>query len=127
MQSVKEMRPIPAPWNNSLSTTRQSSVPVVGGADILCRRYETLSRLSRSLTLGSPQVWMEVLTSELQPALNFDFLDVVVFSRDGAEVVWSLRANERKTDNHLPMQETLFWCVYHHQKPLWIEDSDADQ
>jgi formate hydrogenlyase transcriptional activator len=127
MASVEKLRPIPPPFTNILPSTQESTVRVIAGPDMLRGRYETLSRLSKSLTLDTPEEWVEVLTSELLPVLNFDFLDVVIFNKDGDEVVWSLRANQRENDSRLPIQESLFWCVYDHQKPLWIEDSDADQ
>ena len=127
MASVHELGPIPPPRSVILPDTQESSVRVVAGVDMLHRRYEALSRLSKSLILGTPDAWSDVLTSELRPLLNFDFLDVVVFSKNGDEVVWSLRAKERENDNHLPIQESLFWCVYHHQKPLRIGDPDANQ
>ena len=124
MDSADELSPIPPPWPN-ISPSRGAPVRVVAGTDLLRRRYETLSRLSNSLTLSTPEEWEEALTSELQPVLNFDFLDVVAYSKDGDEVVWSLWAKEREKSYHLPIKETLFWCVYHHRKPLWIRDSDA--
>src|ERR1700722_1717703 len=127
MASVDKLRPIPPPWINLLPGAQKSSVRVVAGVDLLRGRYETLSRLSRFLALGTPGEWVEVLTSELRAMQRFDFLDVVVFSKNGDEVVWRLRANDRENDSHLPIQETLLWCVYHQQKPLWIGDSDADQ
>ena len=124
MDSADELSPIPPLWPN-IVPSRGSPVRVVAGIDMLRRRYETLSRLSKSLTLGIPQEWMEVLTSELQPVLNFDFLDAVAYSQNGEEVVWSFRGNEREKLFHLPIKETLSWCVYHHQKPLWVRDADA--
>jgi transcriptional regulator with GAF, ATPase, and Fis domain len=119
LASTDELRRIPLCRTDILPNRQESSD--------LHRRYETLSRLSKSFTLGTPEAWVDVLTSELSPILNFDFIDVVVFDKDGGKILWSLRANERKTDNQLPIQESVFWCVYDHQKPLWIEDSDADQ
>jgi hypothetical protein len=56
---------------------------------ILRRRCETLSRLSKSLTSGTPEAWVKVPTSELLSMLKFDFLDVFVFSRNGGSRVES--------------------------------------
>ena len=123
MDIADELSPIPPPW--PISPSRGSTVRVVAGTDLLRRRYETLCRLSNSFSLGMPREWMEVLTSELQPVLNFDFLNAVAYSKDGEEVVWSLRANERGKNDHLPIKESLSWCIYHHHKPLWIKDADA--
>jgi formate hydrogenlyase transcriptional activator len=127
MASVYELRPIPEPWTIQLPSPEESSVRVVAGVDVLRGRYETLSRLSKSLTLGTPDAWGEVLTSELLRLLDFDFFDVVVFSKDGDEVEWSLRAKHQGDNNRLPVHEVLFCLVCHHQKPLLIGDSDAEQ
>jgi formate hydrogenlyase transcriptional activator len=127
MASVYELRPIPQSWTKVAPSTQESSVRVVAGVDMLRGRYETLSRLSKSLTLDTPDAWGDVLTSELRALLNFEFFDVVVFSNDGDEVVWSLRANDRENDTRQPIQESLSWWVYHQQKPLCIGDSDAEQ
>ena len=125
MLSVAEQRPTPPPWTDILPAT-DSAVQIVSGVDMLRGRYETLSHLSKSLTLGTPDKWGDVLTSELLRLLYFDFFDVVVFNEHGTEVLWSLRTMDRENGNHVPIQETLFWCVYHHRTPLWISDSQSD-
>jgi formate hydrogenlyase transcriptional activator len=123
MASVHELRP----QASILPSTLTSSVRVVGGVDVLRRRCESLSRLSESFALGTPDAWADVLPSQLLLLLNFDFVDVVVFNKDSNRIAWSLRAIDQETDDHPSIQETLFWCIYQHHKPLWIADSDANQ
>ena len=125
MASLAEVKPTPTPSANTL-TTSESPVHMVPGIDTLRARYETLSRLSKPFAVSPPDSWWYVLSSELLRLMNFDFLDVVVFSEDGNGVVWSPRPNDRDSENDLPIRETLFWCVYHRRTPLWIPDAHSD-
>jgi formate hydrogenlyase transcriptional activator len=126
MATANELNAVPQSWTNILPPTSEFPVQIVSRVDTLRGRYETLSRLSKSLAISTPDCWGDVLTSELVRLMNFDFLDVVVLNEKGNGVVWSLRANDRENGNDLPIQETLFWCVYHQRTPLWISDSHSD-
>ena len=126
MASVAEFRPRPqVPWTTILPG-RQPDQPI-STPEMLERRYEALARLSKSLASATPEDWMRTLTADLRSLLAFDFIDVVVYNKDGNEEQWRLPASGPKTDVDLPIEETLFWCVYQHQQPLWIADCETDE
>jgi len=126
MASVAEFRPMPqVPWTNILSG-RQADQRI-SGSEMFERRYEALARLSKSLASATPEDWMRNLTADLRSLFAFDFIDVVVYNKDGNKAQWRLPAPGPKTDADLPIEETLFRGVYQHQQPLWIADCETDQ
>lgn len=126
MASVAELRPIPKlPWADMFPGKRPDQA--TSASEKLRKRYETLSRLSRSLAAGTLEDWIRDLTAEIRSLLPFDFLDVVVYNKDGNDVQWRLPATGSNTGGDLPIEETLFWCVYQHQQPLSIADCDSDE
>jgi formate hydrogenlyase transcriptional activator len=126
MASVAELRHTPKlPWTDIFPGKRADQA--TSASENLRKRYETLSRLSRSLAAGTLEDWIRDLTADIRSLLPFDFLDVVVYNQDGNDVQWRLPATGSKTGDDLPIEETLFWCVYQHQQPLWIADCDSDE
>jgi formate hydrogenlyase transcriptional activator len=126
MASVAELRPIPKlPWTDIFSGKRPDQA--TSAPEKLRKRYETLSRLSRSLAVGTLEDWIRGLTADIKSLLPSDFLDIVVYNKDGNDVQWRLPTTGSKTDDDLPIEQTLFWCVYQHQQPLWIADCDSDE
>src|SRR5262249_19020881 len=119
-----ELNAVPQSGTNIFPATSEFTVRSDSAVDMR-RRYETLSRLSKSLAVTTPDCWRDFLTSELVRLMNFDFFDVVVFNENGNGVVWNLRASDPESDNHVPIVKSL-WCVYHRRKPLWISDSHSD-
>jgi formate hydrogenlyase transcriptional activator len=119
MASVAEIRPISqVHWKRRDQTN--------SGSDVLGRRYEALSRLSRSLTSGKPEDWVRNLTTDLRGLLPFDLLDVILHHKGTNKAQWRSLATEQASSEDMP-EESLFWCVYEHQEALWIADCDTQE
>src|SRR5277367_2287229 len=94
---------------------------------MLARRYETLSRLSRSLVSQRPENLPCNLGSLMRPLLDFDFLDLIVFTEGSSEVLWhSIGAGQFPTPD-VPVEETTYWWVYQQKQPLFISDWKRDE
>ncbi|HST10066.1 MAG TPA: sigma 54-interacting transcriptional regulator [Terriglobales bacterium] len=123
---MAEFSSIPqAPWTNILPGKRPDQL--VSRAEMLARRYEALSRLSSSLASGTPEDWIRNLTADLRGILRFDLLDVVVYKKDTGEAQWRSPAATQLSGKDIPMEESLVWCVYQHQRALWIADCNTDE
>ena len=94
MASVAEFRP-QVPWTTILPGRQPD--PPISGPEMLERRYEALARLSKSLASATPEDWMRNLTADLRSLVAFDFIDVVVYNKDGNEAQWRLPAARPKT------------------------------
>src|SRR5277367_1397030 len=93
----------------------------------LAKRYETLSRLSRSLVSQRPENLPCNLGSLMRPLLDFDFLDFIVFKEGSSEVLWhSIGAGQFPTPD-VPVEETTYWWVYQQKQPLFISDWKQDE
>ena len=125
MASIAEFSPIPqAPRTKILTARRTDQISL--GMEMLRKRYETLSRLSTSLSAGTLEDWIRDLSTDLRATLPFDLLEVVVYKKDGSEVQWRLSPTGQTLDENVPIEETLFWCVHHQQQHLRIADCDTD-
>ena len=126
MASILELRPTrQLPWTDIFPGKRADEA--TPASETLRKRYETLLHLSRSLAGGTVVDWIRDLTANLQSLLHFDFLDVVLYTKDGSEVLWRHRPTVPKAGEDIPIEETLFWCVFQHQQPLQIADCDTDE
>jgi GAF domain-containing protein len=124
MAGIADFNPIPQVlWTNILPGKRLDRL--ASGPEMLRKRYEALARLSRSLVAGTPEDWIRDLNADLRGMLPFDLLEVVVYKKDENEIEW--RSTEQTAGKDIPLDETLFGCVYQHQQPLWIADFDADE
>lgn len=125
MSSMVEFSPRPqAAWINLFPGKRPAQL--ISGPEMLEKRYEALSRLSRSLASGTPEDWICNLTADLRSLLGFDLLDIVIFKKDSSKVEWRSPAAQASCKD-IPMEESLIWCVYQHQQALWIADSNTDE
>ena len=101
------------------------------GTEMLRKRYETLSRLPRFMSVGTPEDWISGLSTDLRNTLPFDLLELVVYKNDGNdgnEVRWrSLAAGHTVAVKDVATEETVFGWVHHHQQPLWIADCETDE
>jgi formate hydrogenlyase transcriptional activator len=97
------------------------------GTEMLRKRYETLSGLSRLMSVGTPGDWIGSLSTELRNMLPFDLLEVVVCKNDGSEVQWRSPAASETHVKNVPMKEAVFGWVQRRQQPLRIADCDADE
>lgn len=126
MASIAKFSPMSeAPWNNFPPGDRQYEL--VSRSKMLEKRYETLSRLSSSLTSGTPEDWIGNLAADLQGMLRFDVLDVIVYKKDANEVQWRSVSKKETGGTDVPVEESLLWCVHQHQQALSIADCDTDE
>jgi signal transduction histidine kinase len=126
MASMAEFSPMSqAPETNILPEKRPEQV--ISRSEMLGRRYEALSRLSRSLGCGTPEDWIRELTAGLRGLLRFDLLEVIVYKNGTNEVQWRSPALKQACREEVPSEETLFWYVYAHQQALWIADCNTDE
>ncbi len=95
MASVAEIRPISQVHWQPRDQTKS-------GSEMMGRRYEALSRLSRSLTAGKLEDWVRDLISDLRGLLRFDFLDVILHEKDGNRVHCRSLATRRCPVKHIP-------------------------
>jgi len=91
------------------------------------KRYETLSRLSIALAACAPEDLSRNVATLLHPALDFDFLDFIVFKEGSSEVLWHSIGAGRLPSSDAPMEETTRWWVYQQQEPLCIVDWERDE
>jgi formate hydrogenlyase transcriptional activator len=90
------------------------------------KRYQALLRLSGLFAFGLPDELARNLAVELQPALNFDFLNVLVFRKDANEILWQTSGAGQAPFLRVPIEETGAWWVYQTQEQLVIEDWRGD-
>jgi len=91
------------------------------------RRYEALIRLSGALSSRTPDDLARDLASELRSALDFDFLDVLVYKEGTNEVLWQAVGSGQAPTLNVPVEETPTWWVYQKQQPLIITDWNRDE
>src|SRR5260370_34706579 len=88
MASIAEFNLMPvASGTKSLPGKRTFSF----GTEMLRTRYETLSRLPRFMSVGTPEDWISGLSTDLRNTLPFALLELVVYKsdgNDGNEVRW---------------------------------------
>src|SRR6202035_5980602 len=118
MASIVELRPTRLPWTDICPGKRADEA--TPASETLRKRYETLLHLSRSLAGGTVVDWIRDLTANLQSLLHFDFLDVVLYTEDGSEVLWRHRPTVPNAGGDIPIEEIQVWCVLLHQQPLQI-------
>ena len=92
----------------------------------LAKHYEALSRLSLSLASLSPDDLSRNLAVVLRSALDFDFLDLVVFKEGASEILWHSIGAGQLPARDVPVEETTYWWVHQQQQPLWIGDWKRD-
>ena len=83
MASIVELRPTrQLLWTDIFPGKRADEA--APASETLRKRYDTLLRLSRSLAVGTVVDWIRDLTADLRSLLLFDFLDVVIYTKDGS-------------------------------------------
>jgi formate hydrogenlyase transcriptional activator len=97
------------------------------GTEMLRKRYETLSSLSRLMSVGTPGDWISNLSTELRNVLPFDLLEVIVCKNDGSKVQWRSAAADQTAVENVLMEETVFGWAHQHQQALWIADCETDE
>lgn len=98
-----------------------------GVSERLAKQYESLSRLSLSLTSLSPEDLSRNLAGVLRPVLDFDFLDLIVFKEGTSEVLWHSVGAGELPPPEIPIEATTYWWVYQQRQPLCIADFRRDE
>ncbi len=88
-------------------------------------RYEALLRLLQLLiTQRDPTALFRTLASELRHVVSFDGISLVVYDEAVRTVRFSMleivNPSEEVPPSEVPLEETLSWWVYQHQRPLVI-------
>jgi formate hydrogenlyase transcriptional activator len=90
------------------------------------RRYEVLSRLSKTCASSSREDLSRTLAGILRRVLEFDLLDVVVFKEGSSEVEWRAVDSGQPASSSPPADGAPSWWVYQAQQPLCIADCMRD-
>ncbi len=116
------------PRESFISTLAQMRLdqPPLAKSETLAGRYEALSRLSLSLASLTPEELSRKLASLLRPALDFDFVDAIVFKEGTSDVLWHSNGAGPLPSSDVPMEETTYWWVHQRQQPLCIADWKRD-
>jgi formate hydrogenlyase transcriptional activator len=90
------------------------------------KRYESLIRLSGSLSFRTPEDLAHNLIRELRSVLEFDFLDVFIYKKGTNEVLWQANGMGNAAQLNVAVEETPSWWVYRNQQALTISDWHQD-
>ncbi len=95
--------------------------------DTRLERYEALPQLSKSLAACAPEDLSRNLAAFLNPLLDFDFLDLIVFKEGTSEVLWHSVGAGQLPPRDVPIEQTTYWWVHQQQRPLCIADWKRDE
>ncbi len=86
-------------------------------------RYQAVLRISEALsTCHGAEELTAVLSDQLSPFLEFDFLDVLVLKENSTEVECHAQSKRQLPVPDLPMEELTTWQVITAHEPLLIRD-----
>ena len=105
--------------------------PQPGPEQSLLAKDDALLRVSRAINVHrDPKELFRVLASELQHAVNFDY--VALFLYDEATnkiqnpILETITGPAFVLPSDFPAEETITWWVYHHQEPVFILSSEHE-
>ena len=90
------------------------------------RRFEALSRLSRSAASLTPEILSRNLVALLRPLFPCDLANIVVFNPGDGDTRWQSLGAPQLAPLDSAIEETTVWSAYQEQRPLWIVDCQRD-
>ena len=91
------------------------------------KEYQAVLKISTSLVSFGPEDLSRGLAAILNPLIQFDFLDVIVFKEGSSEVLWHSIGAGQLPQPDVPVEETTCWWVHEQQQPLYIADWKRDE
>jgi formate hydrogenlyase transcriptional activator len=95
-------------------------------SETLLTRYESISRLSQSIAVMTPDILSRNLVALFQPLFLCDLVNIVVFDKSGKGAGWKSFGSVELANPSMSIEKTTIWSVYQTQRPLWVADCQRE-